>query len=35
MVNGQRSTSFITGTTTKRIDGDTIYNAVEVKTGTP
>ena len=34
-VNGEDGTSFVTGTTTKRIDGDTIYNAVEVKTGTP
>ena len=34
-VNGTSGTSFVTGTTTKRIDGDTIYNAVEIKTGTP
>ena len=36
MVNGTIGTWFVTGTTTRRVTEDnTIYNAVEVKTGTP
>ena len=34
-VNGTSSTSFVTGTTNVRIDGDTTYNAVTVTTGQP
>ena len=34
-VNGKSSSSFATGTTNVRIDGDTTYNAVTVTTGQP